>query len=229
MTALLVLVFFVLIISINLIVTKVREKKISVFEESAPAYTTGKVFNKESIYVPQSYYYSKGHTWLELKENGKLNIGLDDFLNKILKPSKAVLTCQVGQKVKKAEPILELITSSSRVKIYAPINGIITALNTQLFNNFSVIQSNPYKDNWLIEIEPAELKTELQSFKIGKEVVNWMKEEISRFKDLLSHLTPKPSLVGATLYDGGNIVEGVGLYLDDQSLKRFEEEFLKIS
>lgn len=229
MTALLVLLFFVLIISINLLVTKFKEKRITIFEESASNQQTKLVFNKQSIYVPQGYYYSRGHTWLELKENGKLNIGLDDFINKSLKPLKAVLIRDIGHKVKKGEPIIQLVTNNSRVNIYAPIDGIITGYNTTLFSNFSTIKSNPYKSNWLLEIQPDDIRKELQSLKVGKEVLSWMKEELNRFKDLLSQVSIKPSLVGATLYDGGNIVEGVVRFLDETSLKKFEEEFLKVS
>ncbi len=228
MVALFVLLTFVLIISINLIVTKVREKRISVFEETPVEPASGAVFTKESIYVPQGLYYSKGHTWLNFEEDGKLKLGIDDFINKVLKPRKIIFLRNEGEKVKKGDPILEVLTNSSRVKIYSPINGIVHLTNQKIIENPDLIRENPYRENWFFEIEPEDFKTNLESFKIGKEVVNWMKEEVNRFKDLLAHLSPKPSLVGATLYDGGNIVEGVAKLLDDSSLSRFEEEFLKV-
>lgn len=228
MVALFVLLTFVLIISINLIVTKVREKKIPVFEESLePA--AQPVFTKESIYVPQGLYYSKGHTWLNFTEDGKLKLGIDDFLNKVLKPGKINLLVSEGSRIKRGEPIFEIFTNISKVKVYSPVDGVITNLNRNVIENPSIIRENPYRENWFAEIEPADLKVVIPSFKIGKEVVAWMKEEVNRFKDLLAHLSPRPSLVGATLYDGGSIVEGVAKLLDEESISKFEEEFLKIS
>lgn len=228
MVALFVLLTFVLIISINLIVTKVREKRISVFEEAPVEPASRAVFTKESIYVPQGLYYSKGHTWLNFEEDGKLKLGIDDFINKVLKPRKMIFLRNEGEKVKKGEPILEVLTNSSRVKIYSPISGIIHSTNQKIIENPDLVRENPYRENWFFEIEPEDFKSNIESLKIGKEVVNWMKAEVTRFKDLLAHLSPKPSLVGATLYDGGNIVEGVAKLLDDSSLSRFEEEFLKV-
>lgn len=228
MVALFVLITFVLIISINLIVTKVREKKISVFEETPVELLSRAVFTKESIYVPQGLYYSKGHTWLNFEEDGKLKLGIDDFINKVLKPRKIVFLRNEGDKVKKCDPILEVFTNSSRVKIYSPISGIVHSTNHKIIENPDLVRENPYRENWFFAIEPEDFKSNIESFKIGKEVVKWMKDEITRFKDLLAHLSPKPSFVGATLYDGGNIVEGVAKLLDDSSLSRFEEEFLKV-
>lgn len=228
MVALFVLLTFILIISINLIVTKVREKKISVFEEDFEAVTHA-VFTKESIYVPQGLYYSKGHTWLNFSEDGKLKLGIDDFLNKVLKPTKVKVLLDEGASLKRGEPILEIYTNRNKVTVYSPIDGVITNLNRNVIEKPELIIENPYRDNWLIEIEPVDVKVTIPSFKIGKEVVAWMKEEVTRFKDMLAQLSPKPSLVGATLYDGGNIVEGVAKLLDDESLSKFEENFLKLS
>ncbi len=228
MVALFVLLTFVLIITINLIVTKVREKRISVFEESyEPA--TRAIFTKESIYVPKGLYYSKGHTWLNLTEDGKLKLGIDDFINKVLKPKKVNVLVSEGTKVRRGEPIIEVFTNSSKVKIYSPVDGIVSSLNKNIIEHPNYVKENPYHQNWFIEIDSVDLKDQIPSLKIGEEVVKWMKEEVSRFKDLLAHLSPKPSLVGATLYDGGNIVEGVARLLDEESLSKFENEFLKIS
>lgn len=228
MVALFVLLTFVLIISINLIVTKVREKRILVFEET-PEPASYSVFTKETIYVPQGLYYSKGHTWLNFSEDGKLKLGIDDFLNKVLKPRKINVLVSEGSKVNRGEPIFEVFTNSSKVRIFSPIDGVISSLNRNVIEHPELIRENPYRENWFAEIEPVDVKSVIPSFKIGKEVVSWMKEEVNRFKDLLAHLSPKPSLVGATLYDGGNIVEGVAKLLDDKSISKFEEEFLKLS
>lgn len=228
MVALFVLLTFILIISINLIVTKVREKRITVFEET-PEPASYSVFTKESIYVPQGLYYSRGHTWLNITEEGKLKLGIDDFLNKVLKPHKVNVLVSEGSKVNRGEPIFEIYTNSSKVRIFSPIDGVISSLNRTVLEHPELIRENPYRENWFAEIETSNVKEAIPTFKIGKEVVNWMKEEVNRFKDLLAHLSPKPALVGATLYDGGNIVEGVAKLLDDQSISKFEEEFLKLS
>ncbi|HPS65363.1 MAG TPA: hypothetical protein PK447_07305, partial [Ignavibacteria bacterium] len=55
--------------------------------------------------------------------------------------------------------------------------------------------------------------------------VEWIKSEFKRLKEFLVDTPYKP--VGVTMYDGGNVVEGIVSSLDDDSLLQFEETFLK--
>jgi len=53
-----------------------------------------------------------------------------------------------------------------------------------------------------------------------------MKSEFRRLKDFLSFNSFKAEPIGATMYDGGNVVEGVVSDFDDDLVVEFEENFL---
>ena len=41
-------------------------------------------------------------------------------------------------------------------EIYAPVTGTVTARNDKLADEPELINSDPYGDGWLVEIEPAD-------------------------------------------------------------------------
>ncbi len=227
MVALFVLITFVLIISINLIVTKIRDKKIAVFEESAEhAASSYAVFTKDSIYVPKDVYFNPNHTWASITGEGNLSIGVDDFINKIVQPGSIHLFAKNGDRIQKGDNLFELHKGNKKIVVKSPVTGIVNAVNHRAVNNTSSLKEDPYEENWLLQVDPQRLGDSLAAMHIGKPVVQWMKNEIERFKDFLSTLHLAASPVGATMYDGGNIVEGVFTSFDDEVAKKFESEFL---
>ncbi len=226
MVATLVLVFFAIIITIDLLVTRARHKKVPVFAEDKNPPADYPVFSKNSILIPQGFYFSKNHIWAQVEMDGILRIGIDDFLNKVFNKYRLTFRTQEGGKIHKGDKFLEFQIDGKKLSIKSPIEGTVTAINHAVLENSSLIRQNPYEEGWLLRIEPAELKYNLNSLNIGKDIVKWMKGELVRLKEFLGKVEPQPNLVGVTMYDGGNIVEGVITYLDEKNLENFENEFL---
>jgi len=226
MTAILVALMFLITITVGLIITKVREKK---RDEAiaVPKSHSYAVFSKDSILTPKGIYFSQNHNWVQIETNGNAKIGIDDLLNKALGFFKIVNVCRTGQLVKKGEVIAQIDLNGKSLNIYSPLDGKIISVNKDLIEDAARFKESPYDDDWIVNVEPLNLKENLLSLHIGDEVISWMKNELSRFKDFLSSLSPKAELVGVTLYDGGNISEGVLDFFDQETIKKFEKEFLK--
>ena len=79
-----------------------------------------------------------------------------------------------------------------------------------------------------MNLAPVNLKENLRSLFIGKDVIDWKNNEVVRFKDFLATLSPTLKPIGVTLYDGGNINEGVVAELDSENFKKFEKDFLSL-
>ncbi len=226
MTAILVTIMFIITITIGLIVTKARKKKRSyTFTIQTPQ--SYAVFSKDSVYTPKGFYFAPNHNWVQIEKNGNAKVGIDDFLNKVLGSFRIKNTAQVGQLVQKGEELAQIEMSGKSLKINSPIDGKIISVNKSLIENPTQLRQAPYENGWIVNLEPFNLKENLLSLNIGAEVVSWMKNEISRFKDFLSSLSRKAEPVGVTLYDGGNICEGVLDNFDQETIKKFEDEFLK--
>lgn len=226
MTAILVALMFIITITIGLIVTKVREKK-QIETTASRQPRSYPVFSKENVLTPKGIYFAKNHSWLQIEKNGNAKIGIDDFLSKVFGIFSVKKIARSGQLIKRGEEIAEIEMSGKTLKIKSPIDGKIISVNKSVTENSTPIRQTPYEDGWIVNVEPLNLKENLLSLHIGEEVISWMKNEISRFKDFLSTLSPKMEPVGVTLYDGGNISEGILGLFDQETIQKFEKEFLK--
>ena len=227
MTAIFVALMFIIVITVGLIVTKIREKKQIETAEPRPPQSYA-VFSKDSILTPKGMYFAENHSWMQIEKDGNAKIGIDDFLNKVLGIFRVKKVTHTGQLIKRGEEIAEIEMSGKSLKIKSPIDGKVISVNKSVTENSTLIRQAPYEDGWIVNIEPLNLKENLLSLHIGEEVVSWMKNEISRFKDFLSTLSPTSSMVGATLYDGGNICEGVVGLFGPENLAKFDKNFLSL-
>lgn len=229
MVAIFVLITFLIIIGINLTVTQLKNKRIEVFKEQSPDYKTGRTLStKKHLLVPEGFFFSKGHTWLQIERDGTTKFGIDDFLNKITGNFVIETLIGAGKRVKKGDKVFRIKFDGKKFNIPSPVNGTILKINQKAIENPSLISNSPYEEGWLYVIEPTNLKEDLGFLNIGKDVVQWMKNEVQRFKDLIGTLSHQNSLIGATMYDGGSIQEGVVSFLDEESIQVFEKEFLAL-
>ena len=66
----------------------------------------------------------------------------------------------MGKKVKKGDDLCIVESVKSVSEIYAPISGKITKVNNQLDDTPETVNSSPYDDGWLVELE-VENKSEI--------------------------------------------------------------------
>ena len=177
------------------------------------------VFNKSSIYAPAEYLVSKYHTWVHPEENA-VKVGIDNFAVKTLGNIFVKSIVNPGTSVKKGDKIITAEVNGQQINFRSPVSGTIKAINKLLYNN---TVKDPFGKDWGLLIEKEANGENLMS---GSPAHHWLKKEIRRLKDFLSESSFTPEAVGATMYDGGNIVEGVVSSLNAKVIPDFEEQFL---
>jgi len=215
MVAILVLITFGILILIDVFVFNRSPKKVN-------NYGTMQVFSSKDALLPKEYYYSKGHTWVHVENQDKVNIGLDGFIINALGDVRLSNFASLGKMVNKGDVLFECLVNSVNVKFRSPIQGIITGLNTDLDGSLK----NP--ENWCVNMKPLSIKEDLSNLISSNYASKWLKSEFKRLKDLLIYSMEPAGLAGATMYDGGNIAEGAIAYFDENMIKDFEELFLKV-
>ena len=60
---------------------------------------------------------------------------------------------QVGEEVALDDACAEVESTKSVSDVYAPVSGVITAVNEQLSDTPDTVNSDPYGDGWLFEVE----------------------------------------------------------------------------
>jgi glycine cleavage system H protein len=177
------------------------------------------VFNKSSIYTPVGYMISRYHTWAHPEEK-TVKVGIDNFAVKALGNIFVKKIINPGESVKKGDPIIKAEVHGQQINFRSPISGKIRAINKHLFDN---IVKDAYGKDWGLLIEKHDNGEDLMS---GNQAQHWLKKEMRRLKDFLAESSFAPEAVGVTMYDGGNIVEGVLSSLNTKVIPDFEEQFL---
>ncbi len=103
--------------------------------------------------VPDNLRYTKEHEWVQEITPTKFRIGITDF-------AQAALGDIVYIQLPKADAVVtvnsvcgEVESTKSVSEIYAPISGKVVAINNKLDSNPETINSDPYGDGWIAEIE----------------------------------------------------------------------------
>ena len=109
--------------------------------------------------------YTKTHEWVKLTGT-KAKIGITDHAQEELTDIVFVELPTVGKEVKKGEELCVVESVKSVSEVYAPVSGKIVAVNTKLDDSPEIINSSPYDDGWLVELEvkdKAEVNTLLDA------------------------------------------------------------------
>ena len=125
--------------------------------------------------------------------------------------------------MKKGEVIFEGISNGNNFKFRSPVDGEIKFTNPGIVGKTI---EDPYGDDWSVLMLVPEYEISKYQLFSGNEVKAWMKKEFRRLREFLGTHTIRPELAGATMHDGGNIVEGALSLVTEDGVKDFEKEFL---
>jgi glycine cleavage system H lipoate-binding protein len=178
-----------------------------------------RIFNKSNVYAPIGYLMSSYHTWAYPEEK-TVKVGIDNFAVKALGNIFIKSIIDPGKSVKKGDTIIKAEVHGHEINFRSPVSGTIKKINNLLFNN---TVKDAYGKDWGLLIENEDKSENLMS---GNQAQHWLKKEMRRLKDFLAESSFAPEAVGVTMYDGGNIVEGILSSLSTKVIPDFEEQFL---
>jgi glycine cleavage system H protein len=80
-------------------------------------------------------------------------MGITDYAQGALGDIVYVQMPKVGEKVTADSVCGEVESTKSVSEIFAPVSGVVVAVNDSLAQNPELINSDPYGNGWLVEIE----------------------------------------------------------------------------
>jgi CheY-like chemotaxis protein len=135
--------------------------------------------------VPAGIFVSRNHTWVNVEMNGTVRIGIDDFTRKIISKIDSVELPKLNAQIKKGEQLLALKHNSRTINITSPISGKVSLVNAEHIEHPELIGLIPFELSWMCCIEPCNLAEELRSLKIGVDSINWYKEEVDKYTEIV--------------------------------------------
>lgn len=104
--------------------------------------------------------YSSEHEWVRQGNGSTVRIGITDYAADALGDIVYVTTPTPGEEVAAGDACGELESTKSISELFTPVSGVVTAVNEGLTDSPERINSDPYGDGWIFEVEltnPEEL------------------------------------------------------------------------
>jgi glycine cleavage system H protein len=89
-----------------------------------------------------------------------VRIGITSFAADALGDIVFVSLPQVGEEVARGDACAEVESTKSVSDVYSPASGVVTSVNELLATNPESVNTDPYGDGWLFELELSD-STEL--------------------------------------------------------------------
>jgi len=114
--------------------------------------------------IPDALCYTKEHEWVqETSASSVVRVGITDFAQGALGDIVYVQLPKISEIVVGGKVCGEVESTKSVSEIFAPVSGIVTAINNDLVANPEIINSDPYGGGWLLEINMNSTATDLLS------------------------------------------------------------------
>jgi glycine cleavage system H protein len=102
---------------------------------------------------PEDLKYSTEHEWLRTGNASTVRVGITSYAADELGDIVFVSLPAVGETVEAGDACGELESTKSVSDIFSPVAGVVSGVNPLLEANPETINTDPYGDGWLFELE----------------------------------------------------------------------------
>ena len=103
--------------------------------------------------VPDDLLYTVEHEWIRRLDGSRFRLGVTDYAQDQLGDVVYVELPQPGKSVARGDLVAEIESTKSVGEVYAPFDGTITAANQSVADTPELVNTSPYEEGWLVEIE----------------------------------------------------------------------------
>jgi len=104
---------------------------------------------------PDDLRYTSQHEWVR-PEGDRVRIGITAFAQDALGDIVYVSLPEAGSLVDAGTPVGEVESTKSVSDLFAPISGTVVERNEALDATPELVNSDPYGQGWMFEVEPAD-------------------------------------------------------------------------
>ena len=102
---------------------------------------------------PANLKYTASHEWVKTDADGTISVGITQHAQELLGDMVFVEAPEVGRKLKAREECAVVESVKAAADIYAPVSGVVTAVNSELDSTPEAINSDPY-NTWIFSMKP---------------------------------------------------------------------------
>jgi glycine cleavage system H protein len=105
---------------------------------------------------PEDVQYTPEHEWVRRGEGSVVRVGITAFAQQALGDVVYVTLPEAGTEAQAGQPVGEVESTKSVSDVYAPVAGRVVARNESLDAQPELVNSDPYGDGWMMEIEVSD-------------------------------------------------------------------------
>lgn len=137
----------------------------------------------EGYEMPEELYYHKEHAWARVEDDGRVKVGMNDFFQSAAGDINYVDLPFEGDEIEQDQTCGKLQSAKWIAKLDAPVAGVIAEVNSDLEDDATLINQDPYGRGWIAIIEPSNLEADLAKLYHGEKVAEWLKGEIKKAEE----------------------------------------------
>ena len=103
--------------------------------------------------LPCNLKYTASHEWVKKETDGTITIGITQHAQELLGDMVFVENPAVGRQLKAKEECAVVESVKAAADIYAPVTGVVVAVNSELDNAPEKINTEPYSA-WMFKMKP---------------------------------------------------------------------------
>ncbi|NPA12954.1 MAG: glycine cleavage system protein GcvH [Aquificae bacterium] len=128
----------------------------------------------EDFIIPDGLYYTKEHQWVKV-DGGLAVVGITDYGQHQLGDVVYAELPEEGQQIEAGDKLASLESIKAAIDVFSPLTGEITSVNTDLKEEPSLINTDPYGDGWIAEIKMSD-PTELEDLMTAEDYRAYIEE-----------------------------------------------------
>ncbi len=99
--------------------------------------------------------YTAEHEWVQVIDESTIRFGITDFAQDALGDIVFVSLPNVGDSLTAGQTCGEVESTKSVSDIYAPVSGEVLARNDAIETAPDTLNSDPYKNGWIVDVKVA--------------------------------------------------------------------------
>ena len=112
--------------------------------------------------IPPQLKYTKSHEWVEDEGDGNVKVGITHHAQDLLGDMVFVELPEVGRELSPEEECAVVESVKAASDVYAPLAGVVIAVNEALVESPELVNRDPYGDGWLFRLR-VESRSELEA------------------------------------------------------------------
>lgn len=98
--------------------------------------------------------FTATHEWLKSGQD-EVTVGITDHAQQLLGDMVFVELPEVGDEVSAGQELGVVESVKAASDFYAPISGVVTAVNDAVVENPAIVNTDPYIAGWLVKLKPS--------------------------------------------------------------------------